>query len=128
MKRNVMLTIASLLSLLLLTLHLTDDVVRGMFPPGIAIFYAAIASGVLLFAMLVLAERRSGQFIMLVVSLVAVAMPFLHTRGAGVTSIAKSSGSLFFVWTLVALGAIGTFTFFLSVRALLNPLSGQAPK
>ena len=29
MKRNDMLTIASLLSILLLTLHITDDVVRG---------------------------------------------------------------------------------------------------
>ena len=71
MKQNVMLTIASLLSLLLLGLHLTDDVVRGMFPGGIAILYAALVAGALLYAMLVLAERRSGQVIMLVVSLIA---------------------------------------------------------
>src|SRR2546430_10568718 len=30
MKQNVMLTIASLLSILLLTLHITDDIVRGI--------------------------------------------------------------------------------------------------
>jgi len=30
MKHNVMLTIASLLSILLLTLHITDDIVRGI--------------------------------------------------------------------------------------------------
>jgi hypothetical protein len=30
MKENVMLTIASLLSILLLTLHITDDIVRGI--------------------------------------------------------------------------------------------------
>ena len=30
MKHNTMLAIASLLSILLLTLHITDDVVRGM--------------------------------------------------------------------------------------------------
>ena len=30
MKHNVMLTIASLLSILFLTFHLTDDIVRGM--------------------------------------------------------------------------------------------------
>jgi hypothetical protein len=75
MKENKMLFICSLLSLLLLTLHLTDDVVRGMFPPGIAGLYAALVSGVLLYAILVLAERRAGQVIMLVVSLIAVAMP-----------------------------------------------------
>jgi hypothetical protein len=125
MKHNVMLKIASLLSLLLLTVHLTDDVVRGMFPPGIGILYAAIASGVLLYVMLVLAERRSGQVIMLVVSLIAVTMPVLHTRGAGVGAIAKSAGGGFFVWTLVALGAIGTVSFILSVRALMSPQSGE---
>jgi hypothetical protein len=126
MKQNSMLTIASLLSLLLLTLHLTDDVVRGMFPGGIAILYAALVAGALLYAMLVLAERRSGQVIMLVVSLIAVAMPVLHTRGAGVAMSAKSSGGFFFVWTLIALGAIGTFTFILSVRALRSSQAGQA--
>ena len=126
MKQNSMLTIASLLSLLLLTLHLTDDVVRGMFPGGIAILYAALVAGALLYAMLVLAERRSGQVIMLVVSLIAVAMSVLHTRGAGVAMSAKSSGGFFFVWTLIALGAIGTFTFILSVRALRSSQAGQA--
>jgi hypothetical protein len=32
MKQNVVLTIASLLSILFMTLHLTDDTVRGMDP------------------------------------------------------------------------------------------------
>ena len=39
---------------------------------------------------------------------------------------AKSSGGFFFVWTLIALGAIGTFTFMLSVRALRSSQAGQA--
>ena len=125
MKDNVLLTVASLLSILLLTLHLTDDVVRGMFPGGIAIIYAALVAGALLYAMVVLAERRSGQVIMLVVSLIAVAMPYLHTTGAGVGTVAKSSGGFFFVWTLVALGATGTFSFILSVRVLMGPQSAS---
>lgn len=125
MKQNAILVVTSLLSILLLTLHLTDDVVRGMFPGGIAILYAAIVAGALLYAMLVLAERRSGQVIMLVVSLIAVAMPVLHTRGAGVAISAKSSGGFFFVWTLIALGAIGTFTFILSARGLWGLRRGQ---
>ena len=102
-----------------------DDVVRGMFPGGTGILYSAIVAGALLYAMMELAERRSGQVIMLVVSLIAVAMPVLHTRGAGVAMIAKSSGGFFFVWTLIALGAVGTFTFILAVRALRSPQSGQ---
>ena len=125
MKDNVLLARASLLSILLLTLHLTDDVVRGMFPGGIGVLYAALVAGALLYPMMVLAERRFGQVIMLVVSLIAVGMPALHTRGAGVAMSAKSTGGFFFVWTLIALGAIGTFTFILSVRALWSPQSGQ---
>ncbi len=35
MKHNLMLTIASLLSILFFTLHLTDDIVRGFEPGGI---------------------------------------------------------------------------------------------
>jgi hypothetical protein len=125
MKEKEMLRIASLLSLLLLTLHLTDDVVRGMFPPGIAILYAALASGALLYGILLLAERRAGLVIMLVVSLFAVAMPVLHTTGAGVATSAKSRGGFFFVWTLIALGALGTFSFILSVRGLWSLRSSQ---
>ncbi len=34
MKNHVMLTVASLLSILLLTLHLADDIVRGMATGG----------------------------------------------------------------------------------------------
>ena len=82
MKDNVLLARASLLSILLLTLHLTDDVVRGMFPGGIGVLYAALVAGALLYPMMVLAERRFGQVIMLVVSLIAVGMPaLLHERG-----------------------------------------------
>jgi hypothetical protein len=36
MKHSSMLTIASLLSILLLTFHLTDDIVRGMEPGGLS--------------------------------------------------------------------------------------------
>jgi len=34
MKHNVMLTIASLLSILFMTFHLTDDIIRGIEPGG----------------------------------------------------------------------------------------------
>jgi hypothetical protein len=59
MKQNVMLTIASLLSILLLTLHITDDIVRGISkaePSNIALAVLVV----LLYGTLVLAERRSG--------------------------------------------------------------------
>ena len=59
MKDHVTLTIASLLSILLLTLHVTDDIVRGISkaePSNTAL----VVLVVFLYGTLVLAERRSG--------------------------------------------------------------------
>src|ERR1700731_4721470 len=115
MKQNVLLTITSLLSILLLTLHITDDIVRGI-SKAESSNTALIVLVVLLYGPLVLAERRSGHIIMLLVGLLAAAMPVMHMRGAHYGEIAKSAGGFFFVWTLWALGALGGFTFILSAR------------
>src|SRR5258705_13564545 len=107
-----MLTISSLLSILLLTLHVTDDIVRGISkaePSNTALLVLVV----LLYGTLVLAERRSGHVTMLLVGLLAAGMPVIHMRGAHYPEIAASSGGFFFVWTLWALGAIGGFTFVL---------------
>ncbi len=57
-----MLTITSLLSILLLTLHVTDDIVHGISKAEPA-NTALIVSAVFLYGTLVLAERRLGQVI-----------------------------------------------------------------
>jgi hypothetical protein len=79
----------------------------------------------LLYGTLVLAERRSGHIIMLIVGLFAAAMPVMHMRGAHYGEIAKSPGGFFFVWTLWALGGLGGLTFVLSVRGLWSLRRGQ---
>jgi len=118
MNRKATLTITSLLSILLVSLHLTDDIVRGISRPD-ADNLAAIAIFVVwLFGPLVLAERRSGYVIMLLGGLIAALMPVLHMRGARYPTIAASDGGFFFVWTLIACGVIGTFSAILSARAL----------
>ena len=124
MKQNMTLTIASLLSILLLTLHITDDIVRGISeaePSNIALAVLVV----LLYGTLVLAERRSGYAIMLLVGLFAAATPVMHMRGAHYGEIAKSTGGFFFVWTLWALGGLGGLTFVLSARGLWSLRRGQ---
>src|SRR5262249_61842672 len=106
MKHNTMLAIASLFSILLLTLHITDDIVRGI-SKAESSNIALLVLAVLLYGTLVLAERRSGHIIMLLVGLLAAAMPVMHMRGAHYPEIAKSAGGFFFVWTLWALGGLG---------------------
>ena len=119
MKHNTMLAIASLLSILLLTLHITDDIVRGI-SKAESSNIALLILAVLLYGTLVLSERRSGHVIMLLIGLFAAAMPVMHMRGAHYGEIARSSGGFFFVWTLWALGGVGGLTFILSLRALWN--------
>src|SRR5258705_13697993 len=104
MKHNVVLTITSLLSILLLTLHITDDIVRGISkaePSNIALAVLVV----LLYGTLVFAERRSGYAIMLLVGLFAAAMPVIHMRGAHYAEIVKSTGGFFFVLNIYAVGA-----------------------
>ena len=119
MKHNVMLTVASLLSILFFRFHLTDDIVRGMEPGRVSNLVAVPIFVVWLYGTLVLAERRSGYVIILLGSLLALAVPVIHMKGKGVgvdSSIANSSGAFFFVWTIIALGVTALF-FVISRRA-----------
>jgi hypothetical protein len=122
MKHSVMLTITSLLSVLFLTFHLTDDIVRGFEKGGLSNLVGGVLISVLwLYGTLVLAERRSGYVIMFLGSLLSLAVPVIHMKGAGVGlggGIAKTSGAFFFVWTLIALGVTGLFSVILSARGL----------
>src|SRR5215208_1120593 len=121
MKQNTILTIASLFSVLLLTFHLADDIVRGFEKGGVSNLAAVPIAVVWLYGALVLAERRSGYVIMLLGSLFSLVVPVIHMKGKGVgvaSSIANSSGGFFFIWTLLALGVIGLFSVILSVRGL----------
>jgi len=118
-KPAVLLPVAALLSILFLTLHVTDDIVRGISKPEPA-NTALVVLAVLLYGTLVLAERRSGQIIMLLVGLFAAAMPVMHMRGVHYAEIARSPGGFFFVWTLWALGGLGGLTIILATRGLWN--------
>ena len=59
MKPNVLLTIASLLSILLSTFHLSDDIVRGMEKGGLSNLIAVPILVIWLYGTLVLAGRRA---------------------------------------------------------------------
>ena len=124
MKHSAVLTVTSLLSILLLTLHITDDIVRGI-SKAESSNTALIVLAVFLYGTLVLTERRSGYVIMLLVGLFAAGMPVIHMRGAHYAEIARSAGGFFFVWTLWALGGVGGVTVILSARGLWSLRRGQ---
>src|SRR4051812_32789574 len=125
MRQNAILVVTSLLSILLLTLHITDDIVRGISkaePSNSAL----LALAIFLYGTLVLAERRSGYIVMLLVGLFAAGMPVIHMRGAHYGEIARSAGGFFFVWTLWALGGLGGFTVIASARSLWRLRPGRS--
>ena len=122
MKPNALLTITSLLLILLLTFHLAGDIVYGFEPGGRAnLLGGVLITVVWLYGTLMLSERRSGYIIMLLGSLLGMFVPWIHMGGKGVgvaSRMAGTSGHLFFVWTLLAIGVLGLFSAILSVRGL----------
>lgn len=132
MKQNHLLIITSLLTILLMTLHLTSDTIHarvGTPEAGGSTLVAVPVLVLLLYGTLVLGERRSGYIIMLVGSIIGLGMPIIHVMGAGGIfhgQIAKSSPAFLFVWTLHALGVTGMFSLILSVRALWSLRRGQS--
>lgn len=120
MKRSVMLTITSLLSILLMTFHLSDDIVRGFEPGGVKNISGVLMLVVWLYGTLVLAERRSGYIIMLLGSILGSGVPVVHMMGKGLVGgrIANSSGIFFWVWTLITLQVTAIFSLILSARGL----------
>ena len=121
MKENLVLTVSSLLSILLLSIHVTDDVVHGFDSWTPTSFLFGVILGILLYGTLLLNERRSGLVLMLLGGLGAAGMPVIH-RHAG--AVAGASGGFRFIWTLWALGAIGTLTVLLALRGLWRRRSG----
>ena len=122
MKHNVMLTVASLLTLLLTMTHLTQDIMReadgtNMIQIPIVVF------AVWLYGTLMLSDRIWGYIIMLFGGLIGAAMIILHSK-AGVIS---NSRGFFFVWTLFALSTTGWFTAILSARGIWTTLRSRRP-
>lgn len=128
MKHNVMLTITSLLSILFTAFHITDDIVYKISPGGLSNLTVVVLLVVWLYAMLVLVEGRLGYVIVLLLSLLASAVPVIHMNGSsGITAgISNPSGAFFFAWTLLALEVTAAFSVILSVRGLWSLRRGRA--
>jgi hypothetical protein len=123
------LTIASLLSILLFALHLSGDIVYGYEPGRLTNYPAVLMMVAGLYGTVVLAGRRSGLVIILFGSLLGAVMPLAHMRGAGLGgAVAKHGAGVFFIGTLLLLGAASLFTAILSAQGLWASRRGQAPQ
>ena len=119
MKHDTALTVTSLLAVLLLSLHLASDVVLGKdeFDRGMMVAVGMLA--VWLYGAIALRGRVAGYVILLLFSLLAVGIPFLHMPAAGLTDeFVRRPGVFLFAWTLLALGAAGAVSFALAAQGL----------
>ena len=119
MTHKRMLVGTSLLSVLLLTVHLAQDALRAKphsIEAGPGNLTGILILVVLLSGPALLAERRSGRLIMLLVALSAMGMPALHFNLGG--DLNKYNGALLFVWGLIALGVNGLFSVMLWISEL----------
>ena len=119
MKPNMTLLLMSLLQVLFMTFHLTDDTLRAR--PGTvdamgSTFVAVPVLVLFLYAALLLAERRSGLIIIVVQSVLSIGMPLLHMTGT--FGVGGRQPSFFFIWTMYVLEVAGLFSIFLAVDGL----------
>ena len=129
MKPYVMLTFTSLLSILFLTFHLSDEIARGMERGGLNMVIPVLVLAVWLYGTLVLAGRRSGYIIMLLIAIFGTGIPILHMTGAGLVGgkiAVDSSGVFFWVWGNMVMYMISVFSIILAVRCLWNPQWGRS--
>lgn len=121
MKRSIVLTVTSLVAIVLLSLHLTDDIVYGTdTSPVVNVVVIAILV-IWLYGTLMLAERRSGYTIMLLGSFGGMLVFAVHANRVGglpAGTLAQSSGVFFFVWTLLALAVTSVFSAILAAYGL----------
>jgi hypothetical protein len=130
MRQNLALTVASLLSIVFVTLHVADDIVRGMEKGDLSILIVVPILVLWLYGTVELAGRRSGYLIILLESLLGLAVPLVHFKVPGGVvrgDIAKSSGALLFVGTQLALGITSLFSVLLAVRGLWRPTISRTP-
>ena len=120
MKPNLTLTITSLLTILFLTFHLSDEITRGMEPGRLNMVIPVLVLAGWMYAALALAGRRSGYIILLLGAIIGIGIPILHMSGAGLVSsrIANSRGAFFWVWQNFTLGVIAACSLILAIRGL----------
>jgi hypothetical protein len=118
MKQRDLLSVTSILSVLLLALHISQDIVFGFDPAGLHHLIGVAILLVVVCGAVLLRERPSGKVIMLLGGVIAVGMLPLHMRNGLRPEFLQKSGVLLFIWTLYVLGLTGGLSVVLAVGAL----------
>lgn len=126
-------TRTALLTILFMTVHFTDDVLRmssGMDQAGFTGLFVVLILVAWLYAILRLEGNRIGYVIGLLGSFMGSFIAAGHLTGVGgdvfVTEIAVSSGPVF-VWAVFLLGVTGITSLIFSALLLFSPAASGTP-
>ena len=119
---------ASLLSIVLASFHLVDDIVYGSDKAAASSLLMVAILAVWLYGTIMLSERPAGVVIVLLGSLVGLIIFLVHAMSAGGLEgirIGKMSGAFFFVWTLLALAVTSLLSLIVSAQTLWSLLRSK---
>ena len=119
MKQNRLLIGITLASVVLLALHISQDIIFGFDRAGLNHLVGVGILLVITCGALLLPDRRLGQVIMLLGGVMAAGMLPLHMRNGLRPEFLEKSGALLFIWTVYVLGVMGFLSIILAVRALV---------
>lgn len=120
MTQNRLLIGITLASVVLLALHISQDIVFGFDRAGLNHLVGVGILLVIACGALLLPGRRLGQVIMLLGGVMAAAMLPIHMRNGLRAEFLAKGGALLFIWTLYLLGVMGFLSIILAVRALVR--------
>ncbi len=128
MTHRTTLTVTSVISILLVLLHVADDIVRGFEPGGLKHIQTILTMSVWLYATVGLSEGRPKYILLILGSLLGVIVSLAHMLGVGLVGgrIAGSSGMLLWVMTVLTLGVTASVSVVLSARGLWNARARRA--
>jgi hypothetical protein len=127
MKQQNILVLTSALSILLVLLHVSDDIVRGFEPGGFKHIQTTLTMGVWLYGTVALTGRRSGYVVMLLGALLGTLVSLAHMRGAGLVGgrVANTEGMLLWVFPQLVLGVTASVSVVLAAQGLWALRRGQ---
>ena len=127
MQHDRTLVVTSVLSILLVLLHVAEDIVRGFEPGGLKHIQTILTMGLWLYGTLALSGRRFGYALMLLGGLLGCLVSLAHMRGAGLVGgrMANADGLLLWVFPQLVLGVTASVSAVLAAQGLWSLRRGQ---
>ena len=125
MKPRVLLTGTTLVTALFLTLHVADDISRGIDTIGLHSLPAMLVLGLWLYGTLALSGRLWGYILQLLLAMLGLGVVIIHLKGTHMGQIAVSSGGVVFVWALFVIGTTSFLSMLLCLHGLLTLRKGE---